>query len=306
MLKCRKRFDIDMGKPVKFGGFEGILEETTCPLCPPEAIPRLLFKGPDKIGFYHCSNCNIIYVSPRFRKESLSEIYENKDSINSSFYEEWSYDTWKSNKDRSYIVSYQKVMLVKEFLPEGSRVLDVGCATGLFVLEALKHGLRCEGIDPSSILTEIGQKTLKIPLHSGSIGEFSPRYQFKGIMLWDVLEHIPDLMHIVKKCHDLLEPGGFLFLQVPNYKGVSDSCKMYMCRLGLKRSFNFGFPWHIYAFDRRSLSYLMKASKFSPVRFESWSHFLKDNNEGILSRAAMLFKRFCLSDYITCIAKKAA
>jgi len=294
-----------MGKPIKFGDFEGILEEATCPLCPPEATFRLLFKGPDKIGFYHCLNCNIIYANPRFRKESLLEIYENKAFANLSFYEGWSYDTWRSNKDRSYIVSHQKVMLVKEFLPEESRVLDVGCGTGLFVLEALRHGFRCEGIDPSSMLTEIGQKTLKVHLYSGNIDEFSPHYQFKGIMLWDVLEHVSNPIHMVEKCYNLLEPGGLLFLQVPNYKGISDYCKMHMCRLGLKRSFNFGFPWHIYAFDKRSLSYLMKACKFNPVRFESWSHFLKDNNNSILSRMTAPLKRFCLSDYIICAAKKA-
>lgn len=292
------------GKTVKFGDFEGTLKDTSCPLCSPEIIPRLLFKGAGGIGFYHCPNCNIIYASPRFTEESLAKIYESEAFADLSFYEKWSYDRWKESKDRSYIVSYRKVMLVKEFLPEGSRILDVGCATGLFVLEALRHGFCCEGIDPSFRFTEIGQKMLKVSLHSGSIDEFKPSYQFRGIMLWDVLEHVPNLMHIIKKCYNLLEPGGFLFLQVPNYKGISDSCKMYMCRLGLRRSFNFGFPWHIFTFDKRSLSYLMKASKFSPVRFESWSHFLKDNNEGALAHMAALFKKFCLSDYITCIAKK--
>jgi 2-polyprenyl-3-methyl-5-hydroxy-6-metoxy-1,4-benzoquinol methylase len=292
------------GKTIKFGDFEGTLKETYCPLCPSEIIPKLLFKGINEIGLYYCPHCHIVYASPRFTEESLLKIYESEAFADLSFYERWSYEKWKESKDRSYIVSHRKVMLVKEFLPEGSRILDVGCSTGLFVLEASRQGFLCEGIDPSFRLTEIGRKTFKISLHSGNIDEFEPRYRFRGIMLWDVLEHVPNPIHIVKKCYNLLEPEGFLFLQVPNYKGISDSCKMYMCRLGLRRSFNFGFPWHIYAFDKRSLSYLMKVSKFSPVRFESWSHFLKDNNEGVLFYIATLFKRFCLSDYIICIARK--
>ncbi|MBW2114551.1 MAG: methyltransferase domain-containing protein [Deltaproteobacteria bacterium] len=92
------------------------------------------------------------YVSPRFTEKSLSQIYESDAFIDQSFYDQWSYEKWKSeNKGRSYISQHLKIRLIKRFLTEKDRILDVGCGTGLFCLEASKQGLNVEGIDPSKI-----------------------------------------------------------------------------------------------------------------------------------------------------------
>ncbi len=293
---------------VSFGEFSGVLEDVSCPICDYPPNPRLIFQGFNRVRFWQCPQCDVMYASPRFTEGSLLAIYENEAFIAASFYEDWSYEKWKAeNKDRSYIVQDLKVQLVRRFLSEDDRILDVGCGTGLFCLEASKQGFNVEGIDPSSMLVELGSRLFKVSLYHGQLEGFDPGYKYKGIVLWAVLEHVYNLKDLIKRCGHLLDAGGYLFIDVPNHRGPSNQFKTLLCRLGIKKADfkHFGFPWHIYSFNKRSLSLLMRACGFEPVFFEFWSHYLKDGANGILARMVIsLTHKYELSDYLTLVAQK--
>jgi len=185
--------------------------------------------------------------------------------------------------------------------------VDVGCGTGLFCLETSKHGFSVEGIEPSGMLVEMGRKVLNVYLHHGFVEDFDPGYRYNGMVVWDVLEHVHNPVSLLKRCNDLMEDGGYLFVQVPNHDGISNRFKTFLCQKRLKRSDfkHFGFPWHVYSFNKKSLSKLLILCGFSPSLFESWSHRLKEGAEGLFPRLMIsMSKRFCLSDYITCVARK--
>ena len=300
--------DKDSARTITFGGFTGKLEDASCPTCVNPSSPELVFKKSNNVGIWKCPNCEIMYASPRFSEESLLLIYENETFLDDSFYHDWSYEKWKKeNTQRSYIPQTLKIQLVRRFLSQRDRILDVGCGTGLFCLEATKQGLNVEGIDPSATLIEFGRKLFGIPLHHGQLEEFEPDHRYKGIVLWAVLEHVYNLKDLIKRCGDLLEEEGYLFIDVPNHEGASNRFKTFLSQKGLKGSDfkHFGFPWHIYSFNKKSLSCLMKACGFEPVRFEFWSHLLKDGANGLFARMAItLIQRFELSDYITLVAQK--
>jgi SAM-dependent methyltransferase len=295
---------------IQIGGFSGSLEEVSCPICADPASPGLVFKTSDGIGIWQCPECGIMYASPRFTEDSLLSIYDNEAFADLSTYESWSYERWKKeNWNRSYTTQQLKSELVARFLSSGDRILDVGCGTGLFCLEGEKRGFRIEGIDPSRMLTEIGQRVLRVSVRQGLLGDFDPGYRYRGIVVWDVLEHVYSPAELVKRCRLLMEDGGYLFVQVPNYEGLSNRWKTLLCRTGLKKTDfkHFGFPWHLYAFNRNSLGALLRKGGFRPFMFESWSHLLKDGTGGFLSKIIIeTSKRFCLSDYITCVACKEA
>ncbi|MCK7525283.1 MAG: hypothetical protein MZV64_50580 [Ignavibacteriales bacterium] len=68
---------------------------------------------------------------------------------------------------------------------------------------------------------------------------------------------------------------------------------------------HFGFPYHLYFFNRRSLAKLVDAAEFHAIHFESWSHLLKDGKRGILTDIIIAAtKKYCLSDYIIVVAQK--
>ncbi|MDZ4164565.1 MAG: class I SAM-dependent methyltransferase [Smithellaceae bacterium] len=292
---------------IKFGPFAGELEDTSCRICGTGTPAKPVYKSKEGIGYFRCQLCSLMYASPRFTGESLARIYETSEFADLSLYENWSYDAWRQGRDRTYLVEQQKVAMVSRYLPKGARILDVGCGTGLFVLEAEKNGYRCEGVEPSAMLARVGQEKLAVPVTNTTINNFAPPCKFQGLVIWDVLEHLYDPVAVLRRCADLLEDRGLIFVQVPHYRGLSEAYKIFLCRLGLRRSFkHFGFPWHVYSFDRTSLSFLMKKSGFEPLLFESWSHLLKDGKTGLLTRAAIfLTRRLCLSDYLVCVARKA-
>jgi hypothetical protein len=82
--------------------------------------------------------------------------------------------------------------------------------------------------------------------------------------------------------------------------------KAFLCRIGAKKRFrHFGFPWHIYSFDKISLTAMLGAIGLKPVKFESWSHYLTEGKINLLTRLPIaLAKRAARSDYIVCVARK--
>jgi len=295
-------------KHITCGKFSGDIEDVTCPICDFPPAPKLLYTSSNGIGIWLCPKCTIMYASPRFTKKSLSRIYENEAFLDPSFYEQWTYEKWKrENKGRSYISQQLKISLIKRFLKKTDSILDVGCGTGLFCLEASVQGLNVEGIDPSKMLIDIGRKTFNIQLHHGKLEDFDPGYKYKGIVVWAVLEHVYDLIALVKRGAYLLEEGGYLFIDVPHYNGLSNRFKTFMCRTGLKKDNfkHFGFPWHIYSFSKKSLSSLMGVCGFETILFEFWSHLLKNGTKGFFADIMIsLTHKFALSDYITLVARK--
>jgi SAM-dependent methyltransferase len=292
-------------KRITCGAFEGEIEETDCPICRPvPPAPRLIHRLATGVGIWHCPACGLQYASPRFTEEALLATHENEAFTDLSFFDPpWSYEHWRESGDRTYVVSRLKADLLERFLPARGRVLDVGCGGGLLCLEASRRGFCVEGVEPSRRIAETARRVTGVPIHAGGIESFRPTAPFDGVVLWDVLEHVPDPMAMTRAAAAHLAPGGRLFLQVPNSSGISNRWKSLLCRLRLKRSdyAHFGFPWHVYSFNRRSLAALLEKSGLQSILMESWSHRMKRRAGDLPTR---LFKRALLTDYLTAVAER--
>lgn len=248
-----------------------------------------------------------MYASPRFTEGSMMQIYETEAFADTAMFKDFDYIKWSLSGHRSYNVSLQKVKLVSEYLPTNSLIVDVGCAMGLFVKVAKSNGYNAIGVEPSSKLCEIATKIVQAEVYNCTVEDFQCPKPADAIVIWDVLEHVYDPVRILRACTKMLRQGGYVFLQVPNYKGIANRLKTLLHRLHLKnRSFkHFGFPWHVYAFDKRSINYLLNLVGLQSIKLESWSHFKKDNSQSPIAKLISDFVlNRCLSDYIVCIAQK--
>jgi SAM-dependent methyltransferase len=292
---------------IRWGAFEGEMEPSHCCICGRHNERNLVYHG-EIFSIYCCADCHLMYCSPRFTEASLLALYENEAITDLSIYQNWAYEKWCSLSPRSFHTERHKVEILRQYLTDGSSILDVGCSTGHFVLQARRRGFAAEGLEPSRQFCAIANTILKVPVTLGQIEQYQPGYCFDGMVLWDVLEHLYEPARVVQHAARLLKSGGILLAQVPNYLGFSNRFKSRLCRWGLKHNHfkHFGFPWHVCSFDRRSLTELLTNSGLIPFRFESWPRQMKDGQGGSLANAIIdASRRLCLFDYIMCVARKA-
>ncbi|TXN28247.1 class I SAM-dependent methyltransferase [Lacisediminihabitans profunda] len=111
-----------------------------------------------------------------------------------------------------------------ELIPEGSRVLDVGCSTGNFGAALIRErGCTVTGIDTNSadigIAREVLNRALVIditqPEALESLGVFDV------VIFADVLEHLPDPRATLRLIRPRLAPGGFVAYSIPHMGHLS-------------------------------------------------------------------------------------
>ncbi len=110
------------------------------------------------------------------------------------------------------------------FIPDGSRVLDVGCSTGNFG-EALQKFKGCTAVGVDINETDIAEaKTRLTAAHVLDIREPGAREllgTFDIVVFGDVIEHLPDPRSVLRAVHELLNPGGAIVYSIPHMGHVS-------------------------------------------------------------------------------------
>lgn len=157
-----------------------------------------------------CQDCTFLQVSG-----------DTVDKVNREIYGESYFDTGKyenssaGEKERKRRLAWMK----KSGVPDGSRILEVGCGTGEFLSEA-KRCFDVWGVDISEYAIETGKKNLpdiSNRLFTTGIMEmpFEDNF-FDAIVLWDTFEHLWDPISCMAKLVSLLKPGGIISLSTPN------------------------------------------------------------------------------------------
>lgn len=103
--------------------------------------------------------------------------------------------------------------------PLTGRLLDIGCATGLLVAEAVRRGLDAHGIDVSAWAVERANihapgRCRVLDIDSATGADFTARYDF--ITLHSVLEHVAGPERLLALVYELLASGGLALIQTLN------------------------------------------------------------------------------------------
>ena len=194
-------------------------EITRCQVC---GSHERTLKFEDKpYQVFTCSECGLVYVSPRLQGQALLDVY-NEDYWKSDNPKERGYADYASESEL-YLKTYRKRMkLVSKWLPERGRVLDVGCAAGYFLRVAQEHGHDVHGVELSEPIAQEAIKALgQDRVFHGFLEDcIAARgwadHSFDLVTIWDVIEHVPEPQALLATIRRMIKPGGKLLLETQN------------------------------------------------------------------------------------------
>lgn len=141
----------------------------------------------------------------------------------------------------------------------GEKMLDVGCGSGLSMLEAQQAGAEVWGIEADPNVQRLAGE-LGLRIHQGSLHDKPfPDVTFDLIVLNQVIEHIPAPDLALAMIRERLTKNGRAILIFPNTRSV-------WCRLSGARWVNWHIPYHLHHFNAASFARLAQRCGFQVVR----------------------------------------
>ena len=99
---------------------------------------------------------------------------------------------------------------------ESIRLLDVGCSSGAFLLNAKALGFKVEGVEPAVKAAQTARE-LNLQVHSGYLEAINfPDNSFDCITLFEVIEHLINPSALLKECYRILKPDGIIMISTGN------------------------------------------------------------------------------------------
>ncbi|MFP6765893.1 MAG: class I SAM-dependent methyltransferase, partial [Planctomycetaceae bacterium] len=148
-------------------------------------------------------------------------------------------------------------------LPGDSHVLDIGCGRGVMLRALLDLGYTAHGVEISREAAAGVDPRAHVRIAADLNNAGYSTDSMDAIILWHVLEHLPDPERTLAEIRRILKPGGRLILAVPN-------CASWQARWAKQDWFHLDLPRHLYHFSPETLSMLLHRHGFAQ---QSCHHF---------------------------------
>lgn len=153
--------------------------------------------------------------------------------------------------------------IVEKLLPYRSagEWLDVGFGNGSLLFTAQEYGFTPFGLD---LRADNVAKLARFGIagECRDLTAFEEQGRFAVISMADVLEHMPFPVEGLRAAHRLIEPGGALFLSMPNAESM-----VWRALDARKQNPYWGEVEHYHNFGRTRLYALLEEHGFQPVRY---------------------------------------
>lgn len=224
-----------------------------CNLCGEKVSIHPLYK---RFGYQivRCSTCSLVYLANIPPAHQLAGLYSKRFFQASSKFKPAPNNPSLINA-RSRVQQALNLRGVKT-----SAWLDVGCATGDFVLAARSHVRQAHGSDVSPYAIHIARNRGLNNLKTGDFVSLKyPSSTFDLISMWDLIEHVSNPKAAFAKAYASLASGGYLVLSTGDVGSWSSRVSGRFWHLMIP-------PMHIYFFSRRTIRRYLKESGFTHIK----------------------------------------
>lgn len=240
------------------------MERVACNLCgstslePYLQVRDLYLQRPNTVAqLVRCTCCGLVYQNPR---PTIEEIlvhypadYEPYDDIA---------DRKKVSRLRGWANQYG-IRKRSKFVTRhqsGGKLLDVGCASGAFLLEFRARGSwDVQGVELNDAVAQYARDRYGLDVITGTLEDAHlPDSTYDAVTMWDVLEHVYDPSATLAEIRRILKPDGVLVLRVPNLSSWD-------ARLFGDTWAGYDAPRHLYVFSPQTLSRLLENQGFQVI-----------------------------------------
>lgn len=99
--------------------------------------------------------------------------------------------------------------------PNTLELLDMGAGGGEFVYLACRTGFRASGVEPNLGYSEYARDEYGVEVSGSTIDELA-KESADVVTLFHVLEHLAKPEETMRRIYEILNPNGYLFIEVPN------------------------------------------------------------------------------------------
>lgn len=170
-----------------------------------------------------CVDCGLVFQNPLPTQEHIQTLYSKGYSsqknpetflVTEKFLKEKNYRAWDQFQWIEKIIS-------KDFIESKGKVLEIGSSAGLLLHRFQTKGWQAEGVEPSKPFADYAFEQYGIKVHRSFFEETKlPTSEYDFIILSHMLEHVSDPISVLKKVKNYLKPTGFVYIEVPNIKGI--------------------------------------------------------------------------------------
>lgn len=251
-----------------------------CKVCNADFCHKVLFtsKYVDKPNIVRCPKCKLTFLHPQPDEKTISDYYHGMYASLATYNPEIMKNANKS------MLNYKKN--ITDINKIGKSLLDLGCGLGYYSLAAKNAGYQVTSVEQDIISVEFAKNTLKLEnIFESNIEDFiySVKQKFDIIFLRHVIEHVTDPQKLINGISGIINTNGVLIIETDNNKGVellfrphsllfySKIYKTHYKNVNFfsllhKRPFAIDYPRHLFAFNIKNLSLLLKNNNLNPKK----------------------------------------
>ncbi|MCM8805113.1 MAG: class I SAM-dependent methyltransferase [Candidatus Omnitrophica bacterium] len=198
-----------------------------------------------------CFNCGLVFLYPVPDDNQLNDYYRNK--YRKDYCDPPAEERFYSDIPEAKL----RLKRIKNELTKKTKLLEIGCGTGAFLKTISPYVNNVFGIEPDDESRQWIKEKLNFDVVS-DIENLDKGEKFDMVVMFHVLEHLPDPVNFLKKLKEIMKKRAKLIIEVPNVNDalialyqVKEFCKFYYQRA------------HLYYFSSHTLKKVLKKAGFN-------------------------------------------